>query len=125
MTAQPGGGVGPMAEVTADSLRYNADGLIPAIAQQYDSRDVLMMAWMDAEAVRRTLATGAATYYSRSRAQYWVKGETSGHHQRVIEVRYDCDADTLLLLVDQTGAACHTGSRSCFDGRVLSGSQSD
>ena len=105
--------------VSIESLAFNADGLIPAIAQQYDTREVLMLAWMDAEAVRRTLKTGAATYFSRSRQQYWVKGETSGHRQRVIEVRYDCDADTLLLLVDQTGAACHTGTRSCFLGRVL------
>lgn len=107
------------AAMTAERLTYNADGLIPAIAQQYDTREVLMMAWMDVEAVRRTLATGAATYFSRSRRQYWVKGETSGHHQRVVEVRFDCDADTLLLLVDQTGAACHTGTRSCFEGRIL------
>src|SRR5699024_2332701 len=87
------------APVGADDLTYDADGLIPAIAQQFDSREVLMLAWMDAEAVRRTLATGAATYFSRSRQQYWVKGETSGHTQRVVEVRYDCDADALLLLV--------------------------
>lgn len=107
------------ATVSIDSLAFNADGLIPAIAQQYDTREVLMMAWMDAEAVRRTLETGAATYFSRSRREYWVKGETSGHTQRVVEVRHDCDADTLLLLVDQTGAACHTGTRSCFEGRVL------
>lgn len=105
--------------MTLAALAFNADGLIPAIAQQYDTREVLMMAWMDAEAVRRTLETGAATYFSRSRRQYWVKGESSGHTQRVIEVRYDCDADTLLLLVDQTGAACHTGTRSCFTARVL------
>jgi phosphoribosyl-AMP cyclohydrolase len=105
--------------VSPDSLAYGTDGLIPAIAQQYDSREVLMLAWMDAEAVRRTLATGAATYFSRSRQQYWVKGETSGHRQRVIEVRYDCDQDCLLLLVDQTGPACHTGTRTCFTDRVL------
>lgn len=105
--------------VHADELSYNSDGLIAAIAQQFDSREVLMLAWMDAEAVRRTLTTGAATYFSRSRQEYWVKGETSGHHQKVIEVRYDCDRDCLLLLVDQTGPACHTGSRSCFTDRVL------
>ncbi len=102
-----------------EDLTFNADGLIPVIAQQFDTREVLMLAWMDAEAVRRTLRTGAATYFSRSRRQYWVKGETSGHRQQVIEMRYDCDADTLLLLVDQTGAACHTGTHSCFEGRVL------
>lgn len=107
------------AAMSIDTLTFNAGGLIPAIAQQFDTREVLMMAWMDAEAVRRTLESGAATYFSRSRQRYWVKGETSGHTQRVVEVRYDCDADTLLLLVDQAGAACHTGTRSCFDGRVL------
>ncbi|MEO7127160.1 MAG: phosphoribosyl-AMP cyclohydrolase [Nakamurella sp.] len=105
--------------VSADTLHYNADGLISVIAQQFDSREVLMLAWMDAEAVSRTLKTGAATYFSRSRQEYWVKGETSGHHQRVIEVRYDCDRDCLLMLVDQTGPACHTGARSCFTDRVL------
>lgn len=104
---------------TVADLTYNADGLISVIAQQYDSREVLMLAWMDAEAVRRTLSTGDATYFSRSRQEYWVKGETSGHRQKVVEMRYDCDRDCLLLLVDQTGPACHTGSRSCFTGRVL------
>jgi phosphoribosyl-AMP cyclohydrolase len=84
-----------------------------------------MLAWMDAEAVRRTLATGAATYFSRSRQQYWVKGETSGHRQRVIELRYDCDQDCLLLLVDQTGPACHTGTRTCFTDRVLQAAPAD
>lgn len=109
----------PGEPLTIDQLRFNGDGLICAVAQQFDTREVLMVAWMDAEAVRRTLATGAATYFSRSRRQYWVKGETSGHTQKVVEVRYDCDADALLLLVDQTGPACHTGSRSCFENRVL------
>jgi phosphoribosyl-AMP cyclohydrolase len=109
----------PGEALTIDQLRFNGDGLICAVAQQFDTREVLMVAWMDAEAVRRTLATGAATYFSRSRRQYWVKGETSGHTQKVVEVRYDCDADALLLLVDQTGPACHTGSRSCFENRVL------
>ena len=101
--------------MTPEELSYNADGLICAVAQQYDTKEVLMVAWMDAEAVRRTLDTGRATYFSRSRQQYWVKGETSGHTQRVVQVRHDCDADTLLVLVDQTGPACHTGTRSCFD----------
>ncbi len=109
----PDAGVGPA------GLAYNRDGLIPVIAQQFDSREVLMLAWMDAEAVRRTVQTGAATYFSRSRQQYWVKGETSGHRQRVVEVRYDCDQDCLLLLVDQSGPACHTGARTCFTDRVL------
>lgn len=105
----------------AESLSFDANGLLPVIAQQFDSREVLMLAWMDAEAVRRTLETGAMTYYSRSRRTYWVKGETSGHHQRLVELRYDCDQDCLLAVVDQTGPACHTGTRSCFTGRVLPG----
>lgn len=98
-----------------DTLQYNESGLVCAVAQQHDTREVLMVAWMDAEAVRRTLATGRATYWSRSRRQYWVKGETSGNVQLVREVRHDCDGDALLLLVDQIGPACHTGTRSCFD----------
>lgn len=100
-------------------LTYDANGLIPAIVQQYDTDQVLMLAWMDAEAVRRTLATGRATFWSRSRAEHWVKGETSGNVQFVREVRYDCDADALLLRVDQHGVACHTGARSCFDAGTL------
>ncbi|MFT3886893.1 MAG: phosphoribosyl-AMP cyclohydrolase [Arachnia sp.] len=95
-------------------LTYNSDGLIPAIAQDADTREVLMMAWMNEEALRRTLATGKATYWSRSRQEYWVKGETSGHHQAVVSVAADCDGDTLLVTVRQTGAACHTGNRTCF-----------
>lgn len=95
-------------------LTYNSDGLIPAIAQDADTGEVLMLAWMDDEALRRTLATGKATYWSRSRQQYWVKGETSGHHQAVVSVKADCDADTILLTVHQSGAACHTGNRTCF-----------
>ncbi|QXT64102.1 phosphoribosyl-AMP cyclohydrolase [Tessaracoccus palaemonis] len=95
-------------------LTFNADGLVPAIAQDADTREVLMLAWMDAEALRRTLATGKATYWSRSRREYWVKGETSGHHQSVVKVELDCDGDTILLTVNQTGAACHTGNRTCF-----------
>ncbi len=100
-------------------LNFNEAGLICAVAQQYDTKQVLMVAWMDAEAVRRTLRTGWATYFSRSRQQYWVKGETSGNVQRVLEIRHDCDSDALLLLVDQTGPACHTGTRSCFDDGLL------
>ena len=103
-----------------DEIRWNADGLVCAVAQQHDTLEVLMVAWLDAAALKETLETGTATYYSRSRQQQWVKGETSGHFQRVVEVRYDCDGDTVLLLVDQTGAACHTGTRSCFDDRILS-----
>lgn len=104
-----------------DAVAFNEAGLVCAVAQQYDTLEVLMVAWMDVEALTATLSTGTATYYSRSRQRQWVKGETSGHTQRVIEVRYDCDGDTLLLMVDQTGVACHTGSRTCFDGRVLGG----
>jgi len=111
------------AEQTAD-LKYNEAGLICAVAQQFDTREVLMVAWMDAEAVRRTLETGRATYFSRSRNRYWVKGETSGNTQRVVEVRHDCDGDALLVLVDQTGAACHTGTRTCFDDGLIPASSS-
>jgi phosphoribosyl-AMP cyclohydrolase len=103
------------ADAVLAAIRFGADGLIPAVAQQWDTREVLMVAWMDAEAVRRTVTSGRATYWSRSRGEYWVKGETSGHAQTVREVRVDCDGDTLLLLVDQTGPACHTLERSCFD----------
>lgn len=96
------------------SLKYDADGLIPVIAQDHATRDVLMLAWMNAEAVARTLAAGSVTYWSRSRAAFWVKGETSGHVQRLVEMRIDCDRDCLLVLVDQTGPACHTNRQSCF-----------
>lgn len=96
-------------------VRFTADGLVPAIAQQWDSREVLMMAWMTADTLRETLATGRAVYFSRSRGERWAKGDTSGHTQQVREVRLDCDGDTVLLLVDQVGAACHTGDRTCFD----------
>jgi phosphoribosyl-AMP cyclohydrolase len=104
------------AEDLVSSLAYNDAGLVCAVVQQFDSKEVLMVAWMDAEALRRTLTTGRGTYFSRSRREYWVKGETSGNTQRVIEVRRDCDGDTLLVLVDQTGVACHTGTPTCFDG---------
>lgn len=105
----------------ADRLTRNEAGLLPAIVQQHDTREVLMLAWMDDEALHRTLATRRATYWSRSRQEYWVKGETSGHRQHVREVRLDCDGDTLLVLVDQEGPACHTGTRTCFDEGVLDG----
>ena len=98
----------------ADLLRRTDDGLVAAVVQQHDTGEVLMLAWMDDEALRRTLTTGRATYWSRSRGEYWVKGETSGNRQWVREVRVDCDGDALLVLVDQEGAACHTGERSCF-----------
>jgi phosphoribosyl-AMP cyclohydrolase len=95
-------------------LRHDPAGLVAAVVQQHDTREVLMLAWMDDEALRRTLTTGRATYWSRSRSEYWVKGETSGNRQWVREVRVACDGDALLVLVDQEGAACHTGERSCF-----------
>lgn len=96
------------------SLKYDANGLIPAIAQDAASHDVLMMAWMNADAVARTLQTGRVTYWSRSRNCFWVKGESSGHVQELVELRIDCDRDCLLVLVRQTGPACHTNRRSCF-----------
>lgn len=96
------------------TLRYDAHGLIPAIAQDAANGDVLMMAWMNAEAVARTLETGRVTYWSRSRQAFWIKGETSGHVQKLVEMRVDCDRDTLLVLIEQTGPACHTNRRSCF-----------
>jgi len=99
----------------ASRLKRDAAGLVPAVVQDVASRDVLMVGWMDDEALARTLATGRSTFWSRSRQDYWVKGETSGHIQVVQEVRLDCDGDTLLVLVDQTGPACHTGDRTCFD----------
>ncbi len=101
-----------------DSLKYNADGLIPAIAQQFDSNEVLMMAWMNRESIEETLETGRVCYWSRSRSNFWRKGESSGQVQMLKEFRYDCDADTILLLVDQIGPACHTGRRSCFYNKV-------
>lgn len=102
-------------ETRIAQVAFNADGLAPAIVQQWDTHEVLMLAWMDAEALRRTLTGGRAVYWSRSRQEYWRKGDTSGHIQVVREARLDCDGDAILLLVDQTGAACHLGTRSCFD----------
>lgn len=106
MRVPDNGGVIPVA--------FDAAGLVPVVVQQWDTGEVLMVAWMDAEALRRTRETGRATYWSRSRQEYWVKGETSGNAQHVREIRIDCDGDTLLLLVDQSGVACHTGTRTCF-----------
>lgn len=106
---------GPLPAELAARLKRTPEGLVPAVVQQHDTGEVLMLAWMDDEALHRTLATGRATYWSRSRRDYWVKGATSGHHQRVVSVALDCDGDTLLVRVDQTGAACHTGDRTCFD----------
>ena len=98
----------------AARLKRTPEGLVCAVVQQADTREVLMVAWMDDEALHRTLTTGRATYWSRSRKNYWIKGDTSGHVQHVREVRLDCDGDALLVLVDQEGPACHTGERSCF-----------
>ncbi|MEH6795129.1 MAG: phosphoribosyl-AMP cyclohydrolase [Rhodococcus sp. (in: high G+C Gram-positive bacteria)] len=100
-------------------LKRNEAGLFTAVVQERSTGQVLMVAWMDDEALSRTLETRKGTYYSRSRQQYWVKGETSGHTQYVHEVRLDCDGDTVLLVVDQVGAACHTGAHTCFDTDVL------
>ncbi|MEW9920758.1 phosphoribosyl-AMP cyclohydrolase [Marimonas sp. MJW-29] len=104
-----------------ESLRFNEAGLIPAIAQDATSKDVLMLAWMNAESIARTLETGRVTYWSRSRQAFWVKGETSGHVQELVDFRYDCDADCLLVLVRQTGPACHTGRPNCFYRAVRDG----
>ena len=98
---------------------FNSDGLLPAIIQQWDTREVLMLGWMDAEALRRTLTEGRVTFWSRSRQEYWRKGDTSGHAQYVRSAALDCDDDTLLVEVEQIGAACHTGTRTCFDGRAI------
>ena len=97
-----------------DSVRFDGRGLVAAVAQQHDTGEVLMLAWMNREAVAETLETGRVCYWSRSRGALWRKGETSGQVQRLMEMRLDCDGDALLLLVDQTGVACHTGRRSCF-----------
>jgi phosphoribosyl-AMP cyclohydrolase len=107
----------------AARLKRNSDGLVCAIAQQRGTGEVLMVAWMDDEALHRTLTTGRATYWSRSRGEYWVKGDTSGHVQHVRSVALDCDGDTLLVTVDQVGGACHTGDRTCFDADVLLSAQ--
>ncbi|MFG3440378.1 phosphoribosyl-AMP cyclohydrolase [Nonomuraea sp. NPDC047897] len=109
----------PLDPKIASRLKRNGDGLVPAIVQQHDTGEVLMLAWMDDEALHRTLTTGRATYWSRSRGEYWVKGDTSGHVQHVRGVALDCDGDTVLLKVDQVGAACHTGDRTCFDAAPL------
>ena len=97
-----------------DQISFGPTGLVAAIAQQHDTGEVLMLAWMNRDAVAETLATGQVCYWSRSRSVLWRKGETSGHTQRLVEARLDCDGDALLLLIDQTGVACHTGARSCF-----------
>ncbi len=118
----------PAAESSLDPaiaarLKRTDDGLLCVVVQERSSGDVLMVAWMDDEALARTLRTRKATYWSRSRQSYWVKGETSGHTQHVHEVRLDCDGDTLLMTVDQTGGACHTGDHTCFDADLLLGEE--
>jgi len=115
--SSPVGATFDLSSVLTD-LKFNSDGLIPAISQQYDSRGVLMMAWMNQESLTETLSTGRACFYSRSRQRLWRKGESSGQVQHLKELRIDCDGDTLLLVVDQTGPACHTGRRSCFYNRL-------
>ena len=104
-----------------EAITFNADGLVAAIAQQYDSGEVLMMAWMNRDAVAETLGTGRVCYWSRSRGKLWRKGETSGQVQVLKDFRWDCDADTVLVQVDQEGVACHTGRRSCFFNAVRDG----
>jgi len=106
-------------EAVLERIRFTDTGLVPAIIQQWDSREVLMMGWMDAEAFRRTMSEGRVTFWSRSRQEYWRKGDTSGHVQYVKGAALDCDGDTLLITVEQIGAACHTGTRTCFDGRAV------
>ena len=103
----------------AARLKRDSDGLVAAVVQQHDTGEVLMLGWMDDEALHRTLTTGRATYWSRSRQEYWVKGDTSGHLQHVHSVALDCDGDALLVRVEQVGPACHAGTRSCFDADVL------
>jgi phosphoribosyl-AMP cyclohydrolase len=115
-------------ESILDTLRFDERGLIPAIIQDHENEQVLMMAWMNRKSLQRTLDTGLCTYWSRSRGAFWVKGETSGHFQRVRRISVDCDADTLLVSVDQIGAACHENFRSCFfrdlvDGRLVENSE--
>ena len=114
-------GVSSLDPAVAARLKRDASGLVTAVVQDAASRDVLMVGWMDDEALHRTLTTGRVTYWSRSRQEYWTKGETSGHLQHVKSVALDCDGDTLLVKVDQVGAACHTGDRTCFDADVLLG----
>jgi phosphoribosyl-AMP cyclohydrolase len=111
----------PAAEFDPSILAFNEAGLVPAIAQDADTQEVLMLAWMNAESIARTLDTGRVTYWSRSRQSFWVKGETSGHVQALVDLRFDCDRDCLLVLVRQSGPACHTGRRSCFYRAVRDG----
>ena len=109
----------PLPAGLAEALKRDSAGLVAAIVQQYDTNEVLMLGWMDDEALHRTMTSGRVTFYSRSRQEYWRKGDTSGHVQWVKSLAMDCDGDALLVRVDQVGAACHTGTRTCFDGRGL------
>ena len=121
-TQRPAAGgeeAGSTPEALLERVRFGADGLVVAGAQQHDTREVLMLAWMDRAALVETVTTRRGTYFSRSRQERWRKGDTSGHVQHVVRVSADCDGDTVLLEVDQVGPACHTGTRSCFEGRVL------
>jgi len=104
-----------------EAIKFDRDGLVTAVAQQYDSGEVLMVAWMNREAVERTLSTGTVHYWSRSRAKLWRKGEESGHAQSLVDFRIDCDGDTILVLVDQAGVACHTGRHNCFFNAIRDG----
>ncbi len=112
-----------MPEFDITSLKFNADGLLPAIAQDHATGEVLMLAWMNAQSIAETLETGQVTYWSRSRQSFWRKGESSGHVQKLVDLRIDCDRDCLLLQVDQTGPACHTNRRSCFYTAVRDGAE--
>ena len=111
-----------MSSSLVEQVRFDAAGLVPAVAQQHETGEVLMLAWMNRDALEQTLATGRVCYWSRSRGALWRKGERSGQTQRLIELRLDCDGDAVLLLVDQHGVACHTGRRSCFYRAVRDGS---
>ncbi len=125
MSDNKGDGMGttapPAIDRVLDAIAFNGDGLVPAIAQQYDTGDVLMMAWMNRDAIAETLKTGRVCYFSRSRGRLWRKGETSGQTQALKDFRWDCDGDTVLVLVDQVGVACHTGRRNCFFNAVRDG----
>ncbi len=128
MSDKTSGDMGNAEAATAkvlDAIAFNGDGLVPAIAQQFDSGEVLMMAWMNRDAVAETLKTGQVCYWSRSRGKLWRKGETSGQTQALKDFRWDCDADTLLVLVDQEGVACHTGRRNCFFNAVRDGDMAE
>ncbi|WP_248761502.1 phosphoribosyl-AMP cyclohydrolase [Pseudarthrobacter sp. SSS035] len=115
----PAAATSPLAPEVAAALKRDGAGLVAAVVQQFDTQEVLMLGWMDDEALHRTMTSGRVTFYSRSRQEYWRKGDTSGHVQWVKSVALDCDGDALLIRVDQVGAACHTGTRTCFEGRDL------